>query len=78
MLPYVRLTYLPAGAKRRRTVWAEQASPRAYWVCNREGARPEPQVLVLVSGKEPELQVAPALMSKHYAMLFVEGDPEFR
>lgn len=35
---YVRLTFRPAGATRRRTIWALQESERCYRRVNRDGS----------------------------------------
>lgn len=35
--PYVRLTFMPAGAKRRRTTWAVKTGKRSYVVVSSDG-----------------------------------------
>jgi hypothetical protein len=72
---YVRLTFKPHGSTKRRTVWAERAGHNKFWVINRQSQRPEPQELVLTGGQHT---LQPAVMSRHYGMLFVQGDPEFK
>jgi hypothetical protein len=76
---YVRLTFLPAGAKRKRTVWAERAGKQRFWVVNQEGDRDRhrsdhKEELVILAANE--YTIRPAVMSKKYAMLFLVDDPE--
>ncbi len=76
MTDYVRLTFLPAGAKRKRTTWAEVASNRngrlCFWACNRNGDRPEPNELIITTARE--VTVLPAVMSRYYAMVMLPDD----
>jgi hypothetical protein len=87
MIPnYVRLTFMPAGATRRRTVWAEEVRNKGgalvspdklarFWKVNKEGERPEPQELIIVRLTDPSVLTEPAVMSHHYGRLVLLYDP---
>lgn len=77
MTEYVRLTFKPAGAKRRRTVWAIKVTDFIYRVCDIEGTDyTEPkagveryEIIVLAKGDTAVIQ--PARMNLKYAQLEV-------
>jgi len=80
MTEYVRLTFHPAGGKRKRTTWAEIASTKngrvSFWACNRDGDRPVPNELIICAGGEVTVQ--PAVMSRYYVMLMLPDDALLR
>ena len=84
---YVRLTYLPAGARRRRTVWAVVVSRKpervTYLECDQEGETThavgtkdglpvERQHIIIATPQE--VRERPAHMDLKYAMLAVSSD----
>jgi hypothetical protein len=75
---YVRLTFRPAGHRRRRTVWAIYSTNKGgiatFWRVNAEGEQPDPQELIVSTVKE--IEVTPAVMSRKYATLMLYNDPE--
>lgn len=83
---YVRLTFMPAGSKRPRTIWAlprgKRGRSRIFEVTNKEGdVRPKSHYkrdgtlvdvleLVIVSSKDV-VKMEPARMNLHYGWLEV-------
>ncbi len=90
VIPYVRLTFLPAGAKRRRTTWAEKLAPNRYRPCDKEGETwtvrkgidtqeliilaPSDFVVLLPDGKPTAWEI-PATMNLRYAELELTSCP---
>jgi hypothetical protein len=76
------LTFLPAGAKRRRTVWAEvgyearRGDRASFWVVNKEGERPEPNELILCD--MTDVKMTQAVMSRKYGILMHPDDPDLQ
>lgn len=74
---YVRLTFLPAGAARRRTVWAIKVNASTFRVCDVEGTdytEPRPGVeryeLIKLAPLD-DATIKPARMDLKYARLEV-------
>lgn len=82
MKTYVRITYLPMGAKRRRTTWAvkikEHGNIVTYMECDKEGETskdagfqdgvPVERSHMIVCTKDSVVE-RPARMNNHYAEL---------
>lgn len=87
MKTYVRITFLPAGAKRRRTTWAvklkEQGDIVTYLECDSEGETtkqagfqngvPVERSHLIVCTKDSVVE-RPARMNNHYAELELVAD----
>ena len=72
--PYVRLTFVPHGAEKKRTVWAIQEGPATYRRMTREGSiwhgrGGKAQEIILALPHEVEAE--PAGVSLHYARMEV-------
>lgn len=82
-MQYVRLTFKPAGAARRRTVWAKRlskmnnngpfAGATAFSRINKYGEEPDDKTeFILVNLDKDDAKVVPARMNLHYGMLELE------
>lgn len=86
MKQYVRITFKPAGAKRKRTCWAVKLKATAtrvsYLLCNSEGETEQVQGTVpnetvtthMVVGTPGEVTERPARMNLKYAELELDVD----